>query len=392
MRLTERRQRRSCWRAAETWWSGDGDPIASCARAGRRSRALYREHGALLRAIVEVSTYDEEVARFWRGLRRAVRRRDARADRGRAGGGAARCRRRAHADGVRARLDDRARVLPAARPGRAGRARRARRRAGGTIFERSVYGASSARRAMRVWVDLTNTAHVVVLRPLVERLEAAGHEVAITARPLSHTVELLDDWGHPYTAIGALRRARRGRQGARGARPRAGRWSRFGREHGPFDAALAHGVDRPAGRLPRCCGSRTRRCSTTSSRSRSTTSTAGSPNRVLVPEAIPPERLAALRRDAGAKLVRYPGLKEEYVLHGFEPDPAVLDALGVDRARPLAVVRTAPSYALYLGGAETAAAAAAAAPARRRRACRPSCSSATPSSASEVARARASSA
>ena len=42
---------------------------------------------------------------------------------------------------------------------------------------------------MRVWVDLTNTAHVVVLRPLVERLEAAGHEVVLTVRPLSATVE-----------------------------------------------------------------------------------------------------------------------------------------------------------------------------------------------------------
>ena len=48
--------------------------------------------------------------------------------------------------------------------------------------------------AVRVWVDFTNTAHVIVLRPLVERLEAAGHEVELTARPLSHTVELLEEW------------------------------------------------------------------------------------------------------------------------------------------------------------------------------------------------------
>ena len=43
----------------------------------------------------------------------------------------------------------------------------------------------------RIWVDLTNTAHVVVLRPLVQLLEDAGHEVVITARPLSHTIDLL---------------------------------------------------------------------------------------------------------------------------------------------------------------------------------------------------------
>jgi predicted glycosyltransferase len=70
-----------------------------------------------------------------------------------------------------------------------------------------------------------------------------------------------------------------------------------------------------------------------------------------VPDAIPAERLAPY----GArppKLVRYPGLKEEYYLADFEPDESVLDDLGVDRERVVAVVRTAPSYALYLGGSE----------------------------------------
>ncbi len=49
---------------AETWWSGEGqirDALAGIA-------VLYEEHAPLFRATVEVSTYDEEVARFWRGL------------------------------------------------------------------------------------------------------------------------------------------------------------------------------------------------------------------------------------------------------------------------------------------------------------------------------------
>lgn len=50
--------------AAETWWSGDADLGAALARIAE----LYREHDALLRAVVEVSTYDEEVAVYWRGL------------------------------------------------------------------------------------------------------------------------------------------------------------------------------------------------------------------------------------------------------------------------------------------------------------------------------------
>ena len=53
--------------------------------------------------------------------------------------------------------------------------------------------------------------------------------------------------------------------------------------------------------------------------------------RVIVPDAIPLDRLRAAGATAD-KLVRYPGLKEDYYLAGFEPDPAVLDELGLDRA------------------------------------------------------------
>jgi predicted glycosyltransferase len=73
--------------------------------------------------------------------------------------------------------------------------------------------------------------------------------------------------------------------------------------------------------------------------------------RVLVPDAIPADRLARY----GArppKLVQYPGLKEEYYLAGFDPDRSVLHTLDIDPAEILCVVRTAPSYALYLRGAE----------------------------------------
>ncbi len=50
--------------AADTWWSGEADIRDALANIA----ALYVEHAALMRATVEVSTYDEEVATFWRGL------------------------------------------------------------------------------------------------------------------------------------------------------------------------------------------------------------------------------------------------------------------------------------------------------------------------------------
>ena len=53
---------------ADIWFSGSGDPEQEMREALRNIGQLYREHGVLLRAIVEVSTYDEDVATFWRGL------------------------------------------------------------------------------------------------------------------------------------------------------------------------------------------------------------------------------------------------------------------------------------------------------------------------------------
>jgi predicted glycosyltransferase len=201
---------------------------------------------------------------------------------------------------------------------------------------------------VRVWVDLTNTAHVVVLRPLVEVLERDGHDVSITARPLSHTLELLDDWGHPYTALGHYGGAGRIGKG-RAAAGRVAELVRFARAR-RFGCALGHGSTD----LPGACRVLGVPSSTMFDYEWATLQhhvICRLAKRVLVPDAIPTERMARYGVRP-PKLVRYPGLKEEYYLSDFEPDRAVLSELGVDSARILCVVRTAPSYALYLGGSE----------------------------------------
>jgi AcrR family transcriptional regulator len=53
---------------ADIWYSGSGDPEAEIREALANIARLYEQHGPLLRAIVEVSTYDEDVAVFWRQL------------------------------------------------------------------------------------------------------------------------------------------------------------------------------------------------------------------------------------------------------------------------------------------------------------------------------------
>jgi hypothetical protein len=184
---------------------------------------------------------------------------------------------------------------------------------------------------------------VLVFRPLVARLRAEGHEVEITARDYAQTLQLAELHGLDYELIGR----HGGRSRVRKATALAGRsaatirWARGRR----FDLAAAHGSND----LPITCRAlgipgldmfdyewatyqHTIGCRLA--------------KRVLVPEAIPAERLARYGCRP-PKLVQYPGLKEEYYLADFEPDPGVPAALGVDPTRIVVVVRTPPDVSSY---------------------------------------------
>jgi AcrR family transcriptional regulator len=68
MRLTEELTD-ELFAAADLWFSGEAEQAIDEMRpALEQIAALYDEHGTMLRAIVEVSTYDDEFATFWRGL------------------------------------------------------------------------------------------------------------------------------------------------------------------------------------------------------------------------------------------------------------------------------------------------------------------------------------
>jgi predicted glycosyltransferase len=196
---------------------------------------------------------------------------------------------------------------------------------------------------MRAWIDLTNSPHVLVLRPVIELLRARGHEVEVTARDFAQTLQLCARFGIEPTVVG---RHRGGRVPAKAlglvSRSAAlARWAR-GRE---FDLAIGHGSNdiTLAAALLRIPSSTAFDYEWATVQHHITCRLARA---VVVPDAIPPERLR--RYGAGPrKLHQYPGLKEEYYLADFEPDESVLGELGLARERPLAVVRTPPSVSLY---------------------------------------------
>ena len=196
---------------------------------------------------------------------------------------------------------------------------------------------------MRIWVDLTNSPHVLVLRPIVDVLRARGADVRVTARDFAQTVELAERLGVDCEVIGHHRGARLGAK-AVGLAERSAALVRWARRNGPFHLALGHGSNdvTVAARLLRI------RCSTMFDYEWATvqhTVNCRLAQAVVVPEAIPPDRLD--RYGARGKLQRYQGLKEEYYLADFEPDRGVLAQLGLDEGQPIAVVRTPPSVSLY---------------------------------------------
>src|SRR5437870_7451184 len=182
---------------------------------------------------------------------------------------------------------------------------------------------------MRVWVDMTASAHVLVFRPLIELLRRRGDEVEVTAREYAQTLQLLELHGIEAEVIGRHGgRSRLGKARSLWSRLRAlRRWAR-GRE---FDVALAHGsheltmtarrlgipssttFDYEFAWLQHQLGCR-------------------AATKVVVPDSIPAERLARYGATP-PKLVQYAGLKEEYYLADFEADPEVLGRVGVDPAR-----------------------------------------------------------
>ena len=196
---------------------------------------------------------------------------------------------------------------------------------------------------MKVWIDMTASAHVLVFRPLIEIMRERGDEVEITARDYAQTLQLLELHGLTAEVVGKhggrsrLQKARRmtGRLGA------LHHWA-----HGRgFDVALAHGsheLTLTARRLgiP---------SSTTFDYEFATLQHqlgCRAATKVVVPEAIPPDRLTKYGVRP-PKLIQYPGLKEEYYLADFEPDDSLLGRFGVDPARVLVVLRPPPDVSLY---------------------------------------------
>ena len=197
---------------------------------------------------------------------------------------------------------------------------------------------------MRVWIDLANSPHPPLFAPIADALEREGAEVVVTARDSAQTVALARPRWPELSVVGGttppepLNKAR-----AIATRTADLRSWASGRS---IDVALSHNsyaqiaAARSLG-IPAVTAMDYEHQPSNHIAFRLA-------DRVLLPEALPPSAVA--RQGASRRKVRvYPGLKEDIVLGGFEPDSGMLASIGIERDADTAVVvtRPPPSRAIY---------------------------------------------
>lgn len=55
---------------------------------------------------------------------------------------------------------------------------------------------------MRIWIDLTNSPHVAFFKPFIDLWDLEGHDIIITTRDLSNTIELAEREGWDHVLVG----------------------------------------------------------------------------------------------------------------------------------------------------------------------------------------------
>jgi len=196
---------------------------------------------------------------------------------------------------------------------------------------------------VRIWIDITNSPHVLFFTPIIAELKGAGHEVTVTARHYAQTVELLAMRGIEATIIGHHRGRSLVKKGW-GLASRSARLVAFGARRG-FDVAVSHNSNDLAVaawvlRIPQIIIGDYEHATLAY---KVTTRLA---TEVMFPDIIPAEAFVALGAREG-RIVRFPGLKEHVYLGDEPADQPVRELLGVGNDEIMVLLRPPATMSTY---------------------------------------------
>jgi predicted glycosyltransferase len=188
-----------------------------------------------------------------------------------------------------------------------------------------------------VWIDIDNSPHVPFFMPIIHELKEQGIELVLTARNIYQVVELLDFFQLPCKVIGRhygknkflkvfgnLLRTVELAPTAAGLRP---------------DLAISHG-SRAQLLISKALGIPTIMLH---DYEHSTKTGFIESDWIMMPDVIP----AGAMSKKQARVLRYPGLKEDVYVPGFRPDPSILSQLGISRDELVVAIRPPATEAHY---------------------------------------------
>lgn len=195
--------------------------------------------------------------------------------------------------------------------------------------------------AMKIWIDIVNSPHVLFFKPIIEELTKRGHSVSITAREYAQTTGLLDEFKMPYTLIGAHAGAKLSKK-LIGVLRRSSQLVSYSKNR-RFDLALtfnsaslvvAAAIQRIASMVfmdyeYQPLNHLTFRLT----------------DKVVIPQCFPDEALTKF--NAVEKAVKYEGLKEQVYLSDFRTYENPLQELNIDSSKVVVIARPPATMALY---------------------------------------------
>lgn len=189
---------------------------------------------------------------------------------------------------------------------------------------------------MKIWIDLTNSPHVMFFEPLIKSLREK-HDVVLTARDYQQTLALLEKKGLSYSLLGkhhgkSLATKIKGVFGEIAVR------TKFIKDNKP-DLTITH-QSYYATLAARLSG---RKSLYIFDGDGAILQMLGIffASRALAPEKLP-------KRIMGVKIEKYPGLKEEVYISSFTPDKDYLAKLGLDSQKMTILIRPEAGSASYI--------------------------------------------
>lgn len=189
----------------------------------------------------------------------------------------------------------------------------------------------------KIWIDLDNTPHVPFFEPIMEELTIRGFPLVVTARDAFQVCELCDKKGLSYIKIGRHHGKNRALKAA-GLFVRALQLSSIGRREKPT-LAVSHGA-RSQILLSNLLGIPT---ILIEDYEHSQFPLPMRPTWIMAPDMIPEESLCL----ENGHVRRYSGIKEDVYVWKLDPDPRLLDNLGLSNSDVIITVRPPATEAHY---------------------------------------------